>query len=148
MRHGKDTFKIGRTASHRRCLMANMLKSLIENERIETTVRKAKELRRYADHMITLAKRKTLASRRQAIGELMISFRPLTPKEARELKKAQKENVGVEKLLVGDRKIIGKLFDTLGPRFEQRNGGYTRIIKKDFRVGDNAPTCLIEYLPT
>lgn len=145
MRHGKDTFKIGRTASHRRCLMANMLKSLIENERIETTVRKAKELRRYADHMITLAKRNTLASRRQAIAELMISLKALTPKEARELKKARQE--GTEKdLLVGDRKIIGKLFEGLGPRFANRNGGYTRIIKKDFRVGDNAPTCFIEYL--
>lgn len=147
MRHGKDTFKIGRTASHRRCLMANMLKSLIENERIETTVRKAKELRRYADHMITLAKRKTLASRRQAIGELMITFKPLAPKDARELKKARQENRAND-VLVGDRKIIGKLFDVLGPRFEQRNGGYTRIIKKDFRIGDSAPTCLIEYLPS
>jgi large subunit ribosomal protein L17 len=145
MRHGKDTFKIGRTASHRRCLMANMLKSLIENERIETTVRKAKELRRYADHMITLAKKNTLASRRQAIGELMISFNALTPKEAREIKKAKEQNSG-KNLLTGDRKIVGKLFDALGPRFANRNGGYTRIIKKDFRVGDNAPTCLIEYL--
>ncbi len=66
MRHGKDTFKIGRTASHRRCMIANMLKSLIEHGRIETTERKAKELRRHADHMITLAKKNTLASRRQS----------------------------------------------------------------------------------
>ncbi|MBS0653771.1 MAG: 50S ribosomal protein L17 [Verrucomicrobia bacterium] len=145
MRHAKDTFKIGRTASHRRCLMANMLKSLIENERIETTVRKAKELRRYADHMITLAKRNTLASRRQAIGELMITLNAMTPKEAREVKKARQENKGQE-AVSGDRKIIGKLFDALGPRFANRNGGYTRIIKKDFRAGDSAPTCLIEYL--
>ena len=145
MRHRKDTFKIGRTASHRRCLMANMLKSLIENERIETTVRKAKELCRYADHMITLAKRNTLASKRQAVGELMISLSALTPKEAREIKSAQKEGKQSD-LAVGDRKIIGKLFDALGPRFANRNGGYTRIIKKGFRAGDNAPTCLIEYL--
>lgn len=145
MRHGKDTFKIGRTASHRRCLIANMLKSLIENERIETTVRKAKELRRHADKMITLAKRNTLASRRQAIGELMISFSTQTPKEAREIKKAKKEKPGSE-VLKGDRRIVGKLFDALGPRFATRNGGYTRIIKKDFRAGDGAPTCLIEYL--
>lgn len=145
MRHAKDTFKIGRTASHRRCLMANMLKSLIENERIETTVRKAKELRRYADHMITLAKRNTLASRRQAIGELMITLNAMTPKEAREVKKARQENKAME-VVSGDRKIIGKLFDALGPRFANRNGGYTRIIKKDFRAGDSAPTCFIEYL--
>lgn len=145
MRHAKDTFKIGRTASHRRCLMANMLKSLIENERIETTVRKAKELRRYADHMITLAKRNTLASRRQAIGELMITFSAMTSKEAREVKKARQENKAHE-VVTGDRKIIGKLFDALGPRFANRNGGYTRIIKKDFRAGDSAPTCYIEYL--
>jgi len=145
MRHAKDTFKIGRTASHRRCLMANMLKSLIENERIETTVRKAKELRRYADHMITLAKRNTLASRRQAIGELMITLNALTSKEAREVKKARQENKAQE-VVTGDRKIIGKLFDALGPRFANRNGGYTRIIKKDFRAGDSAPTCYIEYL--
>lgn len=145
MRHAKDTFKIGRTASHRRCLMANMLKSLIENERIETTVRKAKELRRYADHMITLAKKNTLASRRQAIGELMISINPLTSKEARELKKAKQENKA-QPGIKGDRIVVAKLFDTLGPRFAQRNGGYTRIIKKDFRDGDSAPTCFIEYL--
>ncbi|MBS0651124.1 MAG: 50S ribosomal protein L17 [Parachlamydiales bacterium] len=145
MRHAKDTFKIGRTASHRRCLMANMLKSLIENERIETTVRKAKELRRYADHMITLAKRNTLASRRQAIGELMITLNAMTSKEAREVKKARQENKAQE-VVTGDRKIIGKLFDALGPRFANRNGGYTRIIKKDFRAGDSAPTCYIEYL--
>ena len=145
MRHAKDTFKIGRTASHRRCLMANMLKSLIENERIETTVRKAKELRRYADHMITLAKRNTLASRRQAIGELMITLNAMTSKEAREVKKARQENKAQE-VVTGDRKIIGKLFGALGPRFANRNGGYTRIIKKDFRAGDSAPTCYIEYL--
>ncbi len=145
MRHRKDTFKIGRTASHRRCLMANMLKSLIENERIETTVRKAKELRRYADHMITLAKLNTLASRRHAIGELMISFSPLTPKEARGVKKARQDNTA-HPAMTGDRTVVGKLFDTLGPRFATRNGGYTRIIKKGFRVGDNAPSCYIEYL--
>jgi large subunit ribosomal protein L17 len=121
-----------------------MLKSLIENERIETTERKAKELRRHADHMITLAKRNTLASRRQAVGELMISLNALTSKEARAVKNARKESKEIE--LVGDRKIIGKLFDALGPRFANRNGGYTRIIKKGFRAGDSAPTCFIEYL--
>ena len=140
MRHGKDTFKIGRTASHRRCMIANMLKSLIEHGRIETTERKAKELRRHADHMITLAKKNTLASRRQAIGELMITYNALTSKEARAAKAGQVDGQN------GDRKVIGKLFGELAARFSTRNGGYTRIIKKDFRIGDNAPSCYIEYL--
>jgi large subunit ribosomal protein L17 len=140
MRHAKDTFKIGRTASHRRCMIANMLKALIEHGRIETTERKAKELRRHADHMITLAKKNTLASRRRAVGELMIAYNALTSKEARAAKagKTQSHNA--------DRKVIGKLFSELGPRFATRNGGYTRIIKKGFRIGDNAPSCFIEYL--
>ncbi len=140
MRHGKDTFKIGRTASHRRCMIANMLKSLIEHGRIETTERKAKELRRHADHMVTLAKKNTLATRRRAVAELMISYNALTTKEARAAK------AGVKTSHNTDRKVIGKLFSELGPRFATRNGGYTRIIKKNFRVGDSAPTCLIEYL--
>ncbi len=140
MRHGKDTFKIGRTASHRRCMIANMLKSLIEHGRIETTERKAKELRRHADHMVTLAKKNTLASRRQAVAEMMITYNTLTSKEARAAKSGSQEGHN------GDRKVIAKLFNELGPRFAERNGGYTRIIKKDFRVGDNAPSCYIEYL--
>ncbi len=140
MRHGKDTFKIGRTASHRRCMIANMLKSLIEHGRIETTERKAKELRRHADHMVTLAKKNTLASRRRAVAELMISYNALTTKEARAAKAGKKASHNA------DRKVIGKLFTELGPRFATRNGGYTRIIKKDFREGDSAPVCFIEYL--
>lgn len=140
MRHGKDTFKIGRTASHRRCMIANMLKALIEHGRIETTERKAKELRRHADHMITLAKRNTLASRRLAVAELMITYNALTSKEARAAKAG---NINSHNT---DRKVIGKLFGELASRFATRNGGYTRIIKKDFRIGDNAPSCYIEYL--
>lgn len=140
MRHCKDTFKIGRTASHRRCMIANMLKSLIEHGRIETTERKAKELRRHADKMVTLAKKNTLASKRKAVAELMISYNALTPKQARAAKAGNKSSHNT------DRKVIGKLFTELGPRFATRNGGYTRIIKKDFRVGDSAPTCFIEYL--
>jgi len=140
MRHGKDTFKIGRTASHRRCMIANMLKSLIEHGRIETTERKAKELRRHADQMITLAKKNTLASRRKAVAELMISYNALTTKEARASKGGKTASHN------GDRRVIGKLFTELGPRFATRGGGYTRIIKKDFRVGDSAPSCFIEYL--
>jgi large subunit ribosomal protein L17 len=141
MRHGKHTFKIGRNASHRRCLIANMLKSLIEHERIETTVTKAKELRRHADRMITLAKKNTLASRRLATARLMISYNALTPKEARAAKAGDLSAYNT------DRKVVGKLFDTLSKRFETRPGGFTRIIKKSNRVGDNAPTCFIEYLP-
>lgn len=139
MRHGKHTFKIGRTSSHRRCLIANMLKALVEHERIETTVAKAKELRRHADKLITIAKEDTLFSRRKAIAELMISFDHLTSKEARALKQ------GNDKIGNADRKIIGKLFN-LSKRFVHRNGGYTRIIRKDIRLGDNAPTCYLEYL--
>lgn len=141
MRHGKDTFKIGRTAGHRRCMIANMLKALIEHERIETTERKAKELRRHADHMITLAKKNTLASRRRAVADLMISFNALTSKEARAAKKGDKDAYNA------DRTVVAKLFGELAQRFATRNGGFTRIIKKNFRVGDSAPSCFIEYLP-
>jgi large subunit ribosomal protein L17 len=140
MRHGKDTFKIGRTASHRRCMIANMLKALIEHGRIETTERKAKELRRHADHMITLAKKNTLASRRRAVAELMITYNALTSKEARSAKAGKIDSHNT------DRKVIGRLFGELASRFATRNGGYTRIIKKDFRIGDSAPSCFIEYL--
>lgn len=140
MRHLNQTCKLNRTTSHRRCMFANMLKSLITNGRIQTTVPKAKALRRYADRMITLAKKNTLAARRQAIAELMIRFNTLTPKEQR----AAKE--GDTSAYNDDRFVIGKLFDELGTRFAQRQGGYTRIIKQGHRVGDNAQTCLIEYL--
>jgi large subunit ribosomal protein L17 len=119
MRHAKHTFKIGRTAGHRRCLIANMLKSLIEHGHITTTVTKAKELKRHADRMVTLAKKNTLASRRQAAANLMVG---------------------------SDRTVLGKLFTELSQRFATRNGGYTRITRLTQRVGDNAPTCVIEFL--
>lgn len=140
MRHRKDTFKLGRTTSHRRCLIANMLKSLVEHERIETTVPKAKELRRHAERLITVAKKQTLAARRQAISKLMIQFNKLTPKEHRASK------AGDFSAYNGDRKVVQKLFSTLSDRFANRQGGYTRIIKTGHRVGDKAPTCYIEYL--
>ena len=140
MRHGKHTFKIGRTASHRRCMLANMLKSLVTLGRIETTVTKAKELRRHADHLITLAKKNTLAARRQAIGDLMISYNALSTKDARSAKAGNKDVYNTDRL------VIDKLFGDLSTRFASRNGGYTRIVKLDTRVGDNAPTCFIEYL--
>lgn len=140
MRHLNDTCKLNRTSSHRRCMFANMLKSLIANERIETTVPKAKALRRYADRMITLAKKNTLAARRQAISQLMIRFNPLTDKEERAARAGDTSSYNT------DRTVIEKLFGQLGTRFSSRNGGYTRIVKSRRRVGDNAQTCVIEYL--
>ncbi len=140
MRHGKHTFKVGRTGSHRRCMLANMLKSLIENERISTTVVKAKELRRHAERLITMAKKNTVASRRNAIAELMVTYNSLTHKEARLVKKGDKSSFS------RDRIVIDKLFGELGIRFVGRNGGYTRIIRTADRIGDSAPTCYIEYL--
>lgn len=142
MRHAKHTFKIGRTSSHRRCMLANMLKSLIEHGRIETTVTKAKELRRHADRMITLAKKNTLASRRRAIADLMITYNRLTSKEAREAKKGNTASV-----YNSDRQVMNKLFGELSERFSARQGGYTRIVRLGERTGDNASTCVIEYLP-
>lgn len=140
MRHLKNTCKLNRTTSHRRCMFANMLKSLIENERIVTTVPKAKALKRYADHMITLAKKNTLASRRKAIAELMIRFNPLTEKEKRAARNGDKSAYNT------DRTVIEHLFNTLGTRFATRQGGYTRLIRSGIRVGDSAQTCVIEFL--
>lgn len=140
MRHLKHRGKLSRTSSHRRCLIANMLKTLIENERVETTVAKAKVLKQYADKMITLAKKNTLASRRSAIAEMMITYNALTPKQRRAAKEGDKSAYNT------DRQVIEKLFTVLGNRFANREGGYTRVIKSDRRVGDNAPTCFIEYL--
>lgn len=141
MRHTKHTFKLGRTGAHNRCMLANLLKSLVENGKIETTVTKAKELRRHADRMVTLAKKNTLASRRAVIARLMIRYNPLTPKEARDVKKS-----GDLSSYNTDRKVVKKLFGEIRERFASRSGGYTRIVKKDLRVGDGAPMCYIEYL--
>ena len=141
MRHRKRSAKLGRNPSHRRCLWANMLKTLIVEGRIETTVAKAKELRRFADKMITLAKKNSLASRRNAIAKLMIRFNALTDKERR----AVKEN-GDTSSYNNDRKVIETLFGELRGRFEEREGGYTRLIRTGHRVGDGADTCIIEYL--
>lgn len=142
MRHCKHKqSKLGRDSGHRRCLMANLLKALIVNGRITTTVAKAKALRRYADRMVTLAKRNTLSTRRKAIGDLMVRFNPLTSQKARRVK------AGNDVYHNDDRRVISILFDELGKRFENREGGYTRIVRCDARrVGDNAETCIIEYL--
>ena len=141
MRHRKKTFKINRTSSHRRCLVANLLKNLILNGRLETTLVKAKELKRHADKLITLAKKDTLSTKRSAIAKLMIRYNKLNSKESRQAKG------GDLSVYNSDRKIIGKLFNELGPRFTSRPGGYTRIIRHRARVGDNASMCIIEYLP-
>lgn len=140
MRHLNKTCKLNRTSSHRRCLFANMLKALIEHERITTTLPKAKALRGFADKMITLGKKNTLAARRQATASLMIQYNTLTEKEKRD---ARGGNTAAYN---SDRTVIDKLFNTLAKRFETRNGGYTRIIRGSTRRGDNAQTCVIEYL--
>ncbi|NGX56878.1 MAG: 50S ribosomal protein L17 [Candidatus Anoxychlamydiales bacterium] len=141
MRHAKHTFKLSRTGSHRRCLIANMLKSLIDNERIVTTTAKAKELRRHADKVITYAKKDTLAAKRKVISKLMIRYNTLTPKEKRAAKNGNTSSYNV------DRKVINKLFIDLKDRFKDRNGGYTRVLKLEApRVGDGGEKCIIEYI--
>lgn len=142
MRHRKNTCKLGRDCGHRRSLFANMLKALIQNERIVTTEAKAKRLKSYADKMVTLAKKNTLASRRHAIGELMIRYNSLTSKEARAAKN------GDTSVYNDDRRVVQKLFSDLGPRFAARQGGYTRVIKTAaMRQGDNSAKCILEFLP-
>ena len=116
MRHGHGLHKLNRTSSHRLAMLRNMMNSLIAHEAIKTTVPKAKELRRVVEPMITLAKEATVANRRLAFDRLR------------------------------DRDSVSKLFDVLGPRFKARPGGYTRILKMGFRVGDNAPMALVELV--
>ena len=116
MRHGHGLRKLNRTSSHRLAMLRNMMNSLIAHEAIKTTVPKAKELRRVVEPMITLAKEATVANRRLAVDRLR------------------------------DRDSVSKLFDVLGPRFKARPGGYTRILKMGFRVGDNAPMALVELV--
>jgi large subunit ribosomal protein L17 len=116
MRHGHGLRKLNRTSEHRLAMLRNMMNSLIEHEVIKTTVPKAKELRRVVEPMITLAKEATVANRRLAFDRLR------------------------------DRDSVVKLFNDLGPRFKSRPGGYTRILKMGFRVGDNAPMALVELV--
>jgi len=140
MRHLKRRSKLGKTSSHKRCMLANMLKSLIENERIETSLVKAKELKRYADKLVTIAKKDTISAKRLARAKLMIRFNSLTSKERRQVKNKNYSSYNT------DRKVIKKLFTELKDRYKERKGGYTRIIQKDFRVGDGTKTCFIEYI--
>ena len=116
MRHGHGLRKLNRTSSHRLAMLQNMMKSLLQHEAIKTTLPKAKELRRVVEPMITLAKVDTVANRRLAFNRLR------------------------------DRDMVTKLFNVLGPRFNTRPGGYTRILKMGFRVGDNAPMALVELV--
>jgi large subunit ribosomal protein L17 len=116
MRHQRATKKLGRNTSHRRALLRNLVTSLIMEERIETTPAKAKAMRPHVEKMITLGKRGDVPARRLAAGYLLT------------------------------RESVSRLFDTVAPRFGDRNGGYLRIIHKGWRVGDGAETCFIELL--
>jgi large subunit ribosomal protein L17 len=116
MRHGHGLRKLNRTSEHRLAMLRNMMNSLLTHEVIKTTVPKAKELRRVVEPMITLAKVATVANRRLAFDRLR------------------------------DRDVVVKLFNELGPRFAARPGGYTRILKMGYRVGDNAPMALVELV--
>ncbi|WMS41751.1 50S ribosomal protein L17 [Acuticoccus sp. MNP-M23] len=116
MRHKKQGRKLNRTSSHRLAMFANMSASLIQHEQIVTTVPKAKELRPFIEKIITLAKRGDLHARRQAISK------------------------------VRDQEAVAKLFKVLGPRYQERNGGYTRIMRAGYRYGDNAAVAVIEFV--
>lgn len=140
MRHLNRRSKLGKTSSHRRCMIANMLKALVENERIETTLAKGKEIKRYADKLITLAKKDTISAKRLVKSKLMIRYNTLTSKEKKEVKNKDLSSYNT------DRVVISKLFTDLKNRYTDRKGGYTRLIKKDFRVGDGAKTCIVEYI--
>jgi large subunit ribosomal protein L17 len=116
MRHGMSGRKLNRTASHRKALFANMAHALIKHEQIVTTLPKAKDLRPIVEKLVTLGKRGDLHARRQAIAEM--------------------RDVG----------MVKKLFEVIGPRYRDRNGGYIRVLKAGFRYGDSAPVAVIEFV--
>ena len=116
MRHGKVHRKFNRTAEHRRAMFGNMVAALIKHEQIVTTLPKAKDLRPVVEKLITLGKRGDLHARRQAISQIR------------------------------DVVMVRKLFDVLGPRYKDRQGGYCRVLKAGFRYGDNAPMAVIEFV--
>jgi large subunit ribosomal protein L17 len=116
MRHGKAGRKLNRTSSHRTAMFANMAASLIEHEQIVTTLPKAKELRPVVEKLVTLAKKGDLAARRLAAARIR------------------------------NEEMVKKLFETIGPRYQERSGGYTRVLKAGFRYGDNAPLAVIEFV--
>ena len=116
MRHRRSGRKLNRTAEHRKALFANMAAALVKHEQIVTTLPKAKDLRGVVERLITLAKRGDLHARRLAISRLR------------------------------DEAMVSKLFNTLGPRYKDREGGYTRVLKAGFRYGDSAPVAVIELV--
>ena len=116
MRHQKSGRKFNRTSSHREAMFRNMTASLIKHELIRTTLPKAKELRRVAEPLLTMGKIDGVANRRLAMSRLQ------------------------------DKEAVGKLFVELGPRYKARPGGYTRILKMGFRIGDNAPMAFVELV--
>ncbi|HWM82418.1 MAG TPA: 50S ribosomal protein L17 [Pseudolabrys sp.] len=116
MRHGSGHRKLGRKSQHRTAMFANMMAALIKHEQIVTTLPKAKELRPLIEKIVTLGKRGDLHARRQAVSK------------------------------VRDLAMVKKLFDVIGPRYKDRNGGYTRIMKAGFRYGDNAAQAVIEFV--
>lgn len=116
MRHRKSGRQLGRNSSHRQAMFKNMSASLLRHEVIKTTLPKAKELRRVAEPLITLAKEDSVAKRRIAFSRLR------------------------------DKEVVGKLFDELGPRYKERPGGYVRILKCGFRAGDKAPMAIVELV--
>ncbi len=116
MRHGKVHRKFNRTAEHRRAMFGNMVAALIKHEQITTTLPKAKDLRPIVEKLVTLGKRGDLHARRQAVAEIR------------------------------DVAMVKKLFDVLGPRYKDRAGGYTRVLKAGFRYGDNAAVAVIEFV--
>ena len=116
MRHGHGLRKLNRTSSHRLAMFRNMANSLLRHEAIKTTLPKAKELRRVVEPLITLGREPTVANKRLAFNRLR------------------------------DREVVVKLFSEIGPRYKARNGGYTRILKMGFRVGDNAPMAFVELV--
>lgn len=116
MRHAKGYRRLNRTHEHRKAMLANMAGSLIEHEQIKTTLPKAKEMKRYVEKLITLGKRGDLHARRQAAA------------------------------LLKQDKDVAKLFEVLGPRYAERQGGYTRVLKAGFRYGDMAPMAIIELV--
>lgn len=116
MRHGKSGSKLGRTSSHRKAMLRNMVTSFLKYEKIKTTEVKAKELKKVAEKMITLGKRGDLHARRQALA------------------------------FVRDPDVVGKLFSDLSVRYRDRAGGYTRIVKMGYRMGDNAPLSVVEFI--
>ena len=116
MRHGNAHRKLNRKPEHRKAMFANMSQALIKHEQIVTTLPKAKDLRPVVEKLVTLGKRGDLHARRQAIAQIK------------------------------DVELVKKLFDVLGPRYKERNGGYTRVLKAGFRYGDNAAMAVIEFV--